>query len=351
MNILLILFALLLFNLIIFIHEFGHFYTAKMFGVKVNEFAIGMGPKIFKFTKGETLYSLRAFPIGGFCDMEGEDTESSSESAFTKIHAWKRIVIVAAGAIMNMFLGLVLVFVLLAQQPYFLSTTISEFKDDAVSNHHGLMEGDSIVSVDGVGIVSSKDLSFNLSIDGKDSFNIKVKRGNEIIDLENVKFDTLEDQNGKKFTKLDFTVESIPKNAVTLIQQSFVETASTVKIVWSTLLGLITGRFALNNVSGFVGIASAVNTVTNESLKVNVMYAINNIITIMATISVNLGIINLFPLPALDGGKIVFLLFELITGKPVNPKYEGWVHLIGFALFILLTIVITFSDIMKIIKG
>ena len=351
MNILLILFALLLFNLIIFIHEFGHFYTAKMFGVKVNEFAIGMGPKIFKFKKGETLYSLRAFPIGGFCEMEGEDSASDSEGSFTKIKAWKRIIVVAAGAIMNMFLGLVFMLILFAQRPYFLSTTISKFSDDAVSNQYGLMEGDTILSVDGSGIISSTDLSFSLTVDGKDSFDLKVRRGNEIVDLENVRFGTTEGQNGKKITTIDFAVETVPKSFWTLIKYTIINTLSTVKVVWSSFIGLLTGRFSLNNVTGFVGIASTVNKVTNESLKVNVLYAINNIIDIMALISFNLGIINLLPLPAVDGGRIIFLLFEVITGKPVNSKYEGWVHAAGFVLFILLTIVITFSDIMRIVKG
>ena len=163
MNILIIVFGVLLFNLIVFVHEFGHFFWAKKFGIKVNEFAIGMGPKVFKFQKGETVFSLRLFPIGGFCAMEGEDEASDDPNAFEKKAAWQKAIIVAFGAIMNLVLGFIMMIFLLAPNKQFASTTVSKFNEDAKSSQTGLQIGDKIVKIDGVKVNTYKDLSFNLS--------------------------------------------------------------------------------------------------------------------------------------------------------------------------------------------
>ena len=351
MNIFIILFAVFLFNLIIFIHEFGHFFTAKLFGVKVNEFAIGMGPKIFKVQKGETLYSIRLFPIGGFCDMEGEDEESSSEHAFNKKAPWQRIIIVSAGAIMNILLGIVMMFILLIQQPKFASTHISKFTENAVSNHYGLEEDDEIISVNGYRTYSYKDLMFSLTVDGNETFDIEVLRHGEKVNLRDVRFNLLEGDNGAKSTQIDFYVFPKDKNLLSILKNTILDTVSTVRIVWASLIGIISGRFSLNNMSGPVGIASVIGKATDEGLKVSLLFAINNIISIMAMITINLGVFNLLPLPALDGGRLVFLFFEMIFGKSLSSKYEGWIHAFGFFLFIALMLFITYSDIIKLIKG
>ena len=345
------LFALLLFSLVIFIHEFGHFFTAKLFGVKVNEFAIGMGPKIFKVKKGDTLYSIRLFPIGGFCDMEGEDEESSSEFAFNKKEPWKRIIIVAAGAIMNILLGIVMIFVLLCQQSNFASTKISKFTEASVSNKTGLEVNDEIISVNGYRTYSYKDLMFSLSADGNETFDICVNRNGQKINLESVNFKLIPGANGQNSTQIDFYVYPIPSTPITILKHTFIDTASTVRVVWSSLVGLVSGRFKFSNMSGPVGIASAIGSATNEGLKVSVWFAINNVISIMAMITVNLGVFNLLPLPALDGGRLVFLLAELIFGKSLSAKHEGWIHAAGFFMFMLLMLFITYSDIIKLIKG
>ena len=349
MNILLIIFAIILFNLIVFVHEFGHFFTAKSFGVKVNEFAIGMGPKILTFQKGETLYSLRLFPIGGFCDMEGEDEESQDERAFDKRKPWQKIIVVAAGAIMNIILGIIMTFILLVQQPKFASTTISKFSDNAISNQYGLLEGDQIYYVNGFRTRTYKDMAFAISTNKENTFNIQVIRDGQKVNLENVKFLNITGENGSVTTQLDFYVQPIEKNFGTIIWQSFLDTLSTVKMVWASLIGIISGKFSFNDMAGPVGIASVIGEATSEGLKVNALYALNNIIAIMAMITVNLGIINLLPLPALDGGRLVFLLFELIFKKKLDPKYEGWVHAAGFFVLIALMLLITFSDILKLI--
>ncbi len=346
-NIVLIIFAVLLFNLIVFVHEFGHFFTAKLFGVKVNEFAIGMGPRILKFKKGDTIYALRAFPIGGFCDMEGEDEKSDSETSFGSKAVWKRMIIVSAGAIMNMILGLVMMFIILSQQNNFASTTIGSFVENSVSSSSGLMVGDTIISVDGFSIYSSKDLAFALSTANKSKLDIEVNRNGEKVNLDSVEFATVTTEDGKEHIKLDFSVEPIEKNFWNLIKQSFLETLSTVRMVWSSVIGLVTGKFSLKDMAGPVGAASVIGEAAKEGLKVGILEAVTNIISIMMMITVNLGIINLLPLPALDGGRLVFLLVELIFRNPINPKYEGWIHAAGFVLFILLMILITYSDVMK----
>ena len=349
MNILLIIFAIILFNLIVFVHEFGHFFTAKSFGVKVNEFAIGMGPKILKFQKGETLYSLRLFPIGGFCDMEGEDEESNDAKSFDKRKPWQKIIIVAAGAIMNIILGIIMTFILLVQQPKFASTTISKFSDNAVSSQYGLRQGDQIEYVNVYRTRTYKDMAFAIATNKENTFNMQVIRDGQKVNLENVQFLNTTGENGSVTTQLDFYVEPVEKNFITIIKYSLLDTLSTVKMVWASLIGIISGKFSFNDMAGPVGIASVIGEATSEGLKVNALYALNNIISIMAMITVNLGIINLLPLPALDGGRLVFLFLELIFKKKLDPKYEGWVHAAGFFVLIALMLLITFSDILKLI--
>lgn len=351
MNVFIIIFAVILFNLIIFIHEFGHFFTAKLFGVRVNEFAIGMGPRIFKAKRGDTLYSIRLFPIGGFCAMEGEDEESPEEYSFNKKEPWKRMIIISSGAIMNILLGILMTFILLCQQTKFLSTHISKFTDNSVSNHSGLEVGDEVISVDGYRTYSHKDLMFSLTVDGKEDFDVDVNRGGEKITLNNVKFNVLPGKNNSKSTQVDFYVDTIDKTPWTLMRYTFIDTVSTVRIVWSSLAGIVSGRFSLSNMSGPVGIASAIGKATDEGLKVNVMFAINSIISMMAMITINLGVFNLLPLPALDGGRLVFIAFEMILGTSLSTKYEGWIHALGFVLFIALMLFITYSDIVKLVKG
>ncbi len=347
MTILLIIIGVLLFNLIVFMHELGHFAAARAFGIKVIEFALGMGPKIWKTVKKDTVYSLRAFPIGGFCSMEGEDEESDSPDSFEKRAVWKRMIVIAAGAIMNMILGFLMILFLLAQNSKFASTTISKFDDTAVSSSSGLLVDDTITAVDGFKTYTVTDLKFSLSADGKETFNIDVIRNGEKIHLKDVKFGVNTNENGRTSTIIDFYPKYIDKTFGTLLRQAFLDTVSTVKVVWFSLVGMITGRFSAKNVMGPIGITSVIGEVASEGLKVSPMAAINNIINFMAMITVNLGVVNLLPLPALDGGRLLILLFELITRKKLKAKHEGWIHAIGFILLIGLMILIAFGDIMR----
>ena len=344
MNILFIVIGILLFNFIVLAHEWGHYFTAKSFGVKVNEFALGMGPIVFKVKKGETIFSLRALPIGGFCAMEGEDEKSNDPGAFDTKKPWQKMI-----AIMNLVVGFLITFIL-AQTNYtpLASTSIAKFTENASSESSGLAVGDEIIKINSSSIVSYKDLSFQILSSKNPTFEVTVKRNGEKITLKDVTFGT-KDAEGSSNKQIDFYVASLNKNFGNLLKFSFLDTVSTVKVVWSGVIGLITRSISLKEMTGPVGIASAMNEVAKEGLKISWWFAFGNLLNLIALITINLGVVNLLPLPALDGGRLVFILFELITGKKVSAKYEGWVHTIGFILFILLIIFIFYNDIMRLL--
>ena len=347
----LIIIAVLLFGFIIFAHELGHFAAAKWSGVKVNEFAIGMGPTVFKFQKGETKYSLRLLPIGGFCAMEGEDDDSKEDGSFSSKPVWKRIIIVVAGVFMNMLTGFFLMMIILVQQPQFGSTIVAGFSENAVSNVSGLKVGDKIKYVNGYKIITQKDLMFALSTDKDFSVDMVVERDGSKVNLDNVKFNSKKIDDNQEVIVLDFKVLGVKKNFLNLISNSFNDCVSTVRMVWSGLAGLISGQFKFGDMAGPVGAVSAISQAASAGLEVNFVQAVNNILMMMMMLAVNLGVCNLLPLPALDGGRLVFLIVEAVRGKPINPKYEGYVHAAGIVLFILLMVVITYSDILRLFTG
>ena len=332
-------------------HEFGHFITAKLSGVQVNEFAIGMGPTLFKVKKGETTYSLRLFPIGGYCAMEGEDEESNNERAFVNKPALKKILIVAAGAIMNIFLAVIFMVIILVQQEYFASTKISKFSDESITSQYGLQVGDSIKSIDGYSVNTYTDIAFALALNNDFKANIVVNRDGANVELKDVNFKTIQNEDGSKTLVRDFYVAPIEKNFFTLFSQTFSEIGSNLKIAYVSLLKLVTGKFGLNAVSGPVGIASVITDAAASGLQVNFMRALNNVISIMMVLSISLGVMNLLPLPALDGGRLIFLIIEAITKKRINQKYEDLIHKIGFILLMVLAAVIFFNDIYKLVSG
>ena len=285
--------------------------------------------------------------------MEGEDEESDSPRAFGKAKVWQRMIIVAAGAFMNILFGLVLMAVLLSTQeiPYFASTTIESFHEKSVSSKSGLQVGDTIVSIDGYNIYTDKDFSYSLATMKTDAPDIKVKRNGEIVDLGNVKFDTTTDSSGKTYIKLDFYVVPIERNFGSIVIQTFKQTYSVVRMIWASLLGIVTGQFSMNDISGPIGATSAISEATAIGLEKSFTEGLSNLIFMMMVISVNLGIFNMLPLPALDGGRFFFLLIEAIFRKPVPAKYEGWVHTIGFMLLIVLMIVVSLNDIIRLFSG
>lgn len=347
---LLIVIAVLLFGFMIFIHEFGHFSMAKLFGIRVNEFAIGMGPTLFHFQKGETKYSFRILPIGGFCAMEGETEDSGDTGSFNRKPVWQRMIVVSIGAVLNIILGLVLMMILLGQETAFTSTTISQFAKNSAVQQAGLRRGDEFVSVDHYRIYSDRDLSFALATANPDSVDIQINRDGKPITFDHVKFHSQEIK-GKKYPVLDFYVFPISKNPLTLIQKSAVDTVSTVRMVWYSLVGLISGKFGLNDMAGPVGTASVIGQAVSSGLKQSFLAGLNNVIYMMMILTVNLGVINLLPIPALDGGKLLFLIVEAIRRKPIKAQYEGWVEIAGFCLLMGFMVLVTYSDILRLITG
>lgn len=342
-----ILVAILFFGLIIFFHELGHFTFAKLFKVQVNEFAMGMGPTLFKFTKGETKYALRLFPIGGFVSMEGEDEESDNERAFCKKPAWQRFIIIAAGGVVNLIMGVILVAIMLSQTNLIGLPQIHSFEENSVSSQY-LQAGDEIKKINGKNVYSEYDLSFLMARDKDGVIDFVVEREGEKLELNGVKFQTMTAEDGRLTIIYDFIIRGVEPNFLNVAKNSVLESVSIGRMVWISLLDLVTGQYGLSELSGPIGtvtfIAEAAQTATQQT-------DYSYLFTLLALIAINIGLFNLLPLPALDGGRLFFLAIEFVFRKPVPAKYEGWVHAIGMVLLLVLMAVISFSDILRLIRG
>lgn len=345
-----LLIAILIFGLIIGIHEFGHFIVAKLNHIQVNEFAIGMGPKHLHFRKGETTYSLRLFPIGGFCSMEGEDQSSENPNAFEKKAVWRRMLVVLAGAFMNLVLGFVLITVLLCTSTKIPSTVIAKFAETtnsagetvtaSESERSGLRVGDKIIAIDGSHILSATDLIYKLQTTETDSYDVTVKRDGARVVVENVKF-----HNDNTDGLLDFAVEGKSKNPVNVVTYAAKDTAATAKLIWMSLVELVSGKYSLQDLSGPVGTVSVIEQAASSGE--NLLERVQSVMNLTIFITVNVGVFNLLPIPGLDGSRFVFLLIEAIRRKPVPKNREAMVHLIGMAALFLLMILVTVQDITR----
>ena len=333
-----ILITILIFAVIIFIHECGHFAAAKLCKVRVNEFALGMGPTLFHVGKGETRYALRLFPIGGFVSMEGEDGGSGDPRAFCNQKVWKRILIVCAGAFMNLVLGFIVVLLMTIPSDRLPSMTVAQFYENASTEATGLQAGDEILRVNGRSIWVDSDLIYTLSTDEDGVVDMVVRRDGEKVELSDVAFTT---QDGTLV--IDFTVQGVPANLPNVLSYSFRKTASIGRLVWIAVGQLITGQSSINELSGPIGTAQAIGQAASAGLS-TVMY-------LFAFITINVGIFNILPVPALDGGRLIFLLFELITRRRIKPEHEAYVHFAGFVLLILLIIFVSYHDIVNLIRG
>ena len=331
-----------LFLMLIIIHEFGHFIAAKLLGVKVNEFAVGFGPKLFSKQGKETKYSVNLIPLGGYCAMEGEDEDSGDNRAFCNKKPWRRFIIIAMGAIFNLILGLVIVAITLAPQEAFNSTVVAEFKENAVSSESGLMVNDKITEVEGRKIFSTYDLSYAFTNVKDGKIDMTVIRDGKRVELKNVAFNSSE-EDGISYLEVDFYVYGIKKTVGSYIEQTFATAASYCAVVWRSLIDIIGGKYGISAVSGPVGVTAAIGSAAKVSLA--------NLLPIMAIITINLGLFNLLPIPALDGGRLLFILIEMIFRKPVPQKYEAAVHAAGFAVLIAFMLFITAKDIWSLITG
>jgi regulator of sigma E protease len=339
-----VIIGIIVFCFIITIHEFGHCISARLCGITVKEFAIGMGPKIFGKKGKRTEFSLRALPIGGFCDMSEEADAAGDPNHFRNKPVWKRFITIAAGAIMNLLLGLVLCFIMTGAGKVFGTTTVAYLENNAYGNAYGLELGDRITSVNGRAMHSSRDLMYILSTDEDGIVNITVEREGKKIALNNVKFDlTVDPDSGVRTLNYDFKVKGVPVTIKNIVPYSLYNFDYMGKIVIYSLIDIIRGKYGLNDLSGPVGIVDAVAGMTQE-FGVDPLF----LVEIAALITINVGIFNLLPLPALDGGRLLFLIIELIRKKPVKAEVEGSFHLVGMAVLMLLMIVVTAKDIVGI---
>ena len=351
-----VLFAILLFSFLIFVHELGHFMAAKAFKVQVNEFAMFMGPAIFKKKIGETVYSLRCIPMGGYCAMEGEDEDTDNPRSFQKASWWKRLIILVAGAAMNFIIGFVLFAIIYMPSEQITVPVISSFEQGCTLNvDGGLQVGDEILEVDGETIYISSDFSMILQLNGGTVHDLVVRRGGEEVVLEDFTMETHE------FPNEDGTTSHRYGMTFTLIEPTFLEkleyvwnnTIDNVRNVRMSLGMLFTGKAGLKDMSGAVGIVDIMSDAASstESWTDGLM----TILFFGGFLAVNLAVMNLLPIPALDGGRAVVLLLtsaiEGITKKKINPKYEGYIHAAGMILLLAFMVLITFKDIFTIFKG
>lgn len=354
MNIFPVVVAVLVFLLIIMVHELGHFAAAKACGIYVKQFAFGMGPALFKKKGKETEYVIRAFPVGGYCafetDIEDFDEETGeavepNPRAFNRKPVWQRMIVFICGPLMNLILGYIVVVISLCTSSAIASTTISEFREQSVSSAQ-LMVNDEILNIEGLPIFSASDLTYKLqSSDRKNAagnlvFDITVKRNGETILLKDVEFLTTTGQDGTSGVYFDFLVYRLEKNFGNVITEGFRESFSTARVVLLTIVDVVKGKYGLNDFSGPIGVGSVIT----EAVKT---YTFSDFMNIMALLSINVGVFNLLPIPGLDGARLIFLIIELIRRKPVKPQVEGIIHFVGMALLLLFIIVISFNDISK----
>ncbi len=341
--ILTILAAVFVFGLVIFIHELGHFAVAKWCGIKVNEFSLGMGPKLIGFTRGETSYNLRLFPIGGFVSMEGEDEESDDERSFTKAAVWKRMLVIAAGAFMNLLLGYAVLFGITATDELIATRRVHSFYEGAVTEASGLKAGDEIVAVNGRKVIIADDLVYEIVRVSDYEADLTVIRDGETVELKDVRFEQRTYEDGSVGIVQDFIIVGEPTTFLGAVKYAGMWTVSTARQVFLTLVDLVSGRVPLNQLSGPVGIVSTISQAVSVSF--------TTLLRLLALITINLGIFNMLPVPALDGGKFLLYLVECITKKQLSTKVEAAITVAGFVLLFALMIFVTFSDVSKLVSG
>lgn len=350
-----ILVSVLVFGFLIFIHEFGHYITARIFKVTINEFSIGFGPDLVSYESKKTgiKYKLAMLPIGGYVAMAGENEESDDPNAFNRKPAWQRFIITAAGAAVNVIVGFLVMIVIVA----FIqigNTTYHMPVDDATlaeryenidttyrSSDYGLIEGDEIVSINGKKISIADELSYYIMRYGNEPVDITVKRNGETVTLPDVRFPTINNM-GQVFGVADFYITGLKeKNVFSVFSLAFRKAVLVMRMCWESIADLISGRYTVEAVSGPIGISSAIG----DAAKQGVLSLLN----IAVIISINLGFMNLLPIPALDGGRLLTILIEMITRKKIPERIEGMINTVGLVALLILSVLIMFKDIIRII--
>jgi len=351
-----ILFAILLFSILIFVHELGHFIAAKASGVQVNEFAIFMGPALVKWQRGETLYTIRCIPIGGYCAMEGEDEDTDNPRSFQKAAWWKRLIILVAGSFMNFVAGFLIFAILFLPGNTVIEPVINQFTDCCIfSGENGLQIGDTILELDGEKIYVNGDISVILDVNPTVTHDVVVLRDGRKLAFENLAMaHTHVDEKGVEYLHYGFGFgQQKTVNIWGKLDYVWKVCVDNVRNVRLSLQMLLTGKAGVQDVSGPVGIVQMMSEVAAESD--SAMTAFLNMLSFGGMIAVNLAVMNLLPIPALDGGRVVGLLLttgiEAVTQKKINPKIEGYIHAGGMILLLGLMALIMFKDIFSIFKG
>ncbi|MBP3591192.1 MAG: site-2 protease family protein [Clostridia bacterium] len=351
-----ILLAILTFGVLILIHEFGHYIFARIFGVTVKEFSIGMGPKLLWYDSKKTgiRYTVAALPIGGFVSMAGEDEESSDPNAFNKKPAWQRFIITAAGATINILAGFLAMTILCSlsagegKTPLG-TTVVHSFVESEQLTHsseeYGLQVGDKILEVYGKKVSILDELKYEIMRHGDKPIDLLVERTvdgkKQTLPINDVVFPTAVEQE-QTFGQMDFYVFGVEQTFGSVLSHAFQKSVLIVRMCWESIFDLITGRYTLAAVSGPVGISSAIGDAARLGF--------SSFLYIVALISINLGVMNLLPLPALDGGRLLCLLIEMITRKKIPPRVESMIHGIGLILLLGLSVVIMFKDVFQLLR-
>lgn len=350
-----ILAALLVFGVLIAVHELGHFLAAKACGVRVNEFSLGMGPVLWKKQRGDTQYSLRAFPVGGFCAMEGEEEDSDDPAALNRQGFWKKLLIFAAGAAMNFLTGLVIIFFLYAGAQAFYTPTITGFADGCpLESADGLHTGDRIVSIDGERVYVFSDVSLLFSRNTTGVYDLTVERDGQKVQLNDLAMErrTYPGTDGEEYTGFGIYFGIEKADWGVRLRHTWNNAVDFVRIVRLSLQMLVTGQAGLKDLSGPVGIVSTMAQVGQQSESAHA--AVENIAYITALIAVNLAVMNLLPIPALDGGHILFLAVDTVSmalfRKKVPGKYAAAINTAGFVVLMGFILLITVKDVFQIFR-
>ncbi len=357
-----IVIAVLIFGLLIFIHELGHYVAARIFHVRVFEFAIGMGPKLVWYESKKTgiVYALRMIPFGGFVSMEGELSEDANAEealrdmpeplrdprlgALASKPAWQRLIVHAAGALQNLLFGFLICIILTCTMTAG-GTEIGAFRpvegETRTSEDQGLMVGDEVIKVGSRHVYIAEQLYYEIVHQGGTDkpLTLTVRRDGEVRTFD-ITFPTQE-ENGETFGVIDFVPYAVHKDFGTVVTQSFHRAGYLVRMVWDSIIDLITGRYSLRAVSGPIGTAGVISNAAKSGF--------NTLLLLTALISVNLGIFNLLPLPALDGGHIFYTLIELVSRRRLSPKIVSMIDAVGMFLLFGLMIVVTVKDIITLV--
>ncbi len=342
-----IIITLLVFGVIITLHELGHFLFAKAFNVRVHEFAFGMGPKLFSKQKGETLYSIRAFPIGGYVAMEGENgTEEEyvgDGRAFFEKKLYQRFLILVAGAAMNIILGFAILFVVTLNMDIVGTNYVSEVSEQAPFVGQ-LQSGEQILKVNNHTTNNYNDVVFQIlrDADGVIDFVTMPLEGGEKVSKQITFNMTQVEGTDTNMVELDMLFYGIEPTFWQSVEYSFNWTISVAKQVWFSLIDIVTGRYGVNELSGPVGTATVIEEASSMGLQ--------SLMVLVAFITINVGVFNMLPLPALDGGRILFLIIEMILRKPVPQRFEAIVHASGMVLLLSFVVFVTFNDIMRLFQ-